>query len=68
MQCRRYFPPEYVARGRRSQTFDIFSFGVVMLELAAGRRAYGNIDSMTREQYIDEVRDAFSFSKTTDTF
>ena len=62
MQCRRYFPPEYVARGRRSQTFDIFSFGVVMLELAAGRRAYGNITSRTDpEQYIDEVRDAFSF-------
>ncbi|KAL6640640.1 hypothetical protein ACP70R_021763 [Stipagrostis hirtigluma subsp. patula] len=64
----RYWPPEYFPGRRRSPTFDIYSFGVLMLELVAGRKAYdnmrellvereahGNIDSITPEEFSPEI-------------
>ncbi|KAL6870964.1 hypothetical protein ACP4OV_014812 [Aristida adscensionis] len=61
----RYCPPEYLSRRRlRSPTFDIYSFGVLILELVAGREAcdnmldledHSNMDSNTREQCISEA-------------
>lgn len=35
-----YLAPEYVNRGRASKESDMFSFGVVALEIACGRRTY----------------------------
>lgn len=35
-----YIAPEYAYQGRASKESDIFSFGVVALELACGRRTY----------------------------
>lgn len=39
--CRGYLAPEYVFEGRLSEKVDIYSFGVVLLEVVSGRK---NID------------------------
>ncbi|WVZ54284.1 hypothetical protein U9M48_005106 [Paspalum notatum var. saurae] len=39
-----YMPPEYVGKGIRSTKFDIFSLGVVILEIIAGATARTRID------------------------
>ncbi|KAG5110137.1 hypothetical protein JHK82_039360 [Glycine max] len=37
-----YLAPEYINHGRASKESDIYSFGVVALEIACGRRTYQN--------------------------
>ncbi|EOX98620.1 Concanavalin A lectin protein kinase family protein isoform 4 [Theobroma cacao] len=41
-----YMAPEYVSKGKASKASDIYSFGVVVLEIACGRRS---IESKTKE-------------------
>lgn len=36
-----YMPPEYAMGGRFSEKSDVFSFGVLLLEIATGRRNSG---------------------------
>ncbi|CAL5083313.1 unnamed protein product [Urochloa decumbens] len=43
-----YMAPEYAMRGHYSTKSDVFSFGVLMLEIVAGRRNSGSYES---EQY-----------------
>ncbi|XP_030450860.1 L-type lectin-domain containing receptor kinase IX.1-like [Syzygium oleosum] len=38
---RGYLAPEYASEGRATKESDMFSFGVVALEIVCGRRAYG---------------------------
>lgn len=39
--CRGYMAPEYALRGQLTEKADVFSYGVVALELVSGR---GNLD------------------------
>lgn len=39
--CSGYMAPEYAIEGRFSEKTDVFSFGVVMLEIATGRKNTG---------------------------
>ncbi|KAL6596959.1 hypothetical protein ACP70R_047093 [Stipagrostis hirtigluma subsp. patula] len=48
----RYSPPEYKYGARRSATFDIYSFGVVVLELVAGCEAYTRLRNKIDETHI----------------
>jgi hypothetical protein len=36
--CRGYLAPEYATRGQVSDKVDVFSFGVLALEVVSGRR------------------------------
>ncbi|XP_015694851.2 cysteine-rich receptor-like protein kinase 6 isoform X2 [Oryza brachyantha] len=39
-----YMSPEYAMRGQYSIKSDVFSFGVLVLEIVTGRRSYGSYD------------------------
>ncbi|KAJ0660311.1 putative protein kinase RLK-Pelle-L-LEC family [Helianthus annuus] len=39
-----YLAPEYVTTGKASKESDVFSFGVVALEIASGRKAMDSVD------------------------
>ncbi|XP_063150326.1 interleukin-1 receptor-associated kinase 1 isoform X2 [Candoia aspera] len=49
-----YLPPEYVRTGMLSTAIDIFSFGVVLLELLTGRRPM-EIDSRGHSKYLKDL-------------
>ncbi len=36
--CRGYLAPEYATRGQLSEKVDVFSFGVLVLEIVTGRK------------------------------
>jgi serine/threonine protein kinase len=40
MQCSGYQPPEYIDRREISKMFDIFSLGVVMIQIVSGSKGY----------------------------
>uniref|UniRef100_A0A0K8RTX2 Interleukin-1 receptor-associated kinase 1-like n=1 Tax=Crotalus horridus TaxID=35024 RepID=A0A0K8RTX2_CROHD len=49
-----YLPPEYVRTGTLSTAIDIFSFGVVLLELLTGRRPM-EVDSHGHSKYLKDL-------------
>jgi interleukin-1 receptor-associated kinase 1/coatomer subunit beta' len=56
MSCRRYCPPEYIEHGYVSNKFDVFSLGVVMIELIAGSEGYSKAYETPSQEFIDHVR------------
>ena len=57
--CRGYMAPEYIDRGIISKKADIFSLGVIIVEIITGHRDYPNIGERTEtslKHYTDEVR------------
>jgi serine/threonine protein kinase len=55
MTCRGYLPPEYIERQIITKEFDIFSLGVIIAKLMAGREDYFKIDSMPENKFIKHV-------------
>uniref|UniRef100_A0A0E0I1Q4 Cysteine-rich receptor-like protein kinase 25 n=1 Tax=Oryza nivara TaxID=4536 RepID=A0A0E0I1Q4_ORYNI len=51
-----YMSPEYAMHGKYSIKSDVFSFGVLVLEIVTGRR---NLDSCDSEQDVDLINDAW---------
>ena len=49
-----YMSPEYAIHGKYSIKSDVFSFGVLVLEIVTGRR---NLDSCDSEQDVDLIND-----------
>lgn len=37
-KCSGYMPPEYAMKGRYSTKSDVFSFGVIILEIVSGKK------------------------------
>uniref|UniRef100_A0A5B7B4B2 Protein kinase domain-containing protein n=1 Tax=Davidia involucrata TaxID=16924 RepID=A0A5B7B4B2_DAVIN len=51
-----YVAPEYVATGRLTAKCDIYSFGVVLLELLTGRRAVDKTRASAEQELVDWVK------------
>ena len=47
--CRGYLAPEYLMWGQLSEKADIYSFGVLLLEIVSGRQ---NIDTNMQEEEV----------------
>ncbi|XP_062014069.1 L-type lectin-domain containing receptor kinase IX.1-like [Rosa rugosa] len=47
-----YIAPEYVIEGRASKESDMFSFGVVALEIACGRKSYNVNDNLPLYKWV----------------
>jgi interleukin-1 receptor-associated kinase 1/coatomer subunit beta' len=56
MQCSGYQPPEYIDRGVISKKFDIFSLGVMMIEIVSGPKGHWIHADMPNNKFIDFVR------------
>jgi serine/threonine protein kinase len=64
VSCSGYSPPEYIERGMISVKFDIFSLGVIIIKIMAGRMGYFKIVDMSSEQFIELVRKIVVFIET----
>ena len=60
--CRGYLAPEYAIRGQLSEKVDIFSFGIVALELVSGRNHFVPSLPPERAYLLDWVCDRFTIS------
>lgn len=55
MCCRGYIPPEYAIEGRYSTKSDVFSFGVLLLQITSGKKNtcyYGPDDNLDLLDYV----------------
>lgn len=55
-----YMAPEYIYTGRASKESDVFSFGVVALEIATGKKS---VDPMEKKSLVEWVWDLYGSGK-----
>jgi serine/threonine protein kinase len=48
--------PEYAMHGRYSSKSDVFSFGVLLLEIITGKQSSGSFDTELNEDLLGYVR------------
>lgn len=60
--CSGYTPPEYVETGRISEKFDVFSLGLMIIEIMTGHKKQSKRGEMSSKQFIDVVSDQKQFS------
>jgi serine/threonine protein kinase len=59
--CSGYRPPEYINEGLISIKFDIFSLGVVIINIMTGPKGYFKVAEMSPQQFIERVRQSAAF-------
>jgi len=52
-----YMPPEYIERCQITSKFDIFSLGVIIIQIMAGRKGYFELADMTSQEFIKLVHE-----------
>jgi len=52
----RYMAPEYATSGKLTDRSDVFSFGVVLLELISGRKPVDPTQPLGEESLVEWVR------------
>lgn len=57
----RYMAPEYAQSGKLTDRSDVFSFGVVLLELITGRKPVDASQPLGEESLVEWVRESSSF-------
>ena len=55
LQCRDYMAPEYINKGLISTKSDIFSLGVIIIEIVTGHRDYPDGTGISSEEFIELV-------------
>jgi serine/threonine protein kinase len=48
-------PPEYIERCQITSKFDIFSLGVIIIQIMAGREGYFKLADITSQEFIKLV-------------
>ncbi|XP_062205609.1 probable serine/threonine-protein kinase At1g01540 [Phragmites australis] len=51
----KYMPPEYVNDGYMSNKFDVFSLGVIIIDIMAGNSGYSRRSEMSPKQFVELV-------------
>ena len=49
-------PPEYIDGQQISPKFDVFSLGVIIIQVIAGQEGYYKYPDMSSQEFIDLVR------------
>lgn len=65
MKCSGYIPPEYAKEGLYSTKLDVYSFGVLLLQIISGKRTasfYGLNEDLNLLEYVSNIKQRFSFS------
>lgn len=55
-----YLPPEYIYYNLISNKFDIFSMGVIIMKIMAGRAGYFNSADMSSEEFTNLVQESWT--------
>ncbi|CAL4984393.1 unnamed protein product [Urochloa decumbens] len=50
-------PPEYIERHKITKKFDIFSLGIIIIQIVAGPKGYTKSDEMPSQQFIELVHE-----------
>lgn len=64
LPCSGYLPPEYIESNLISNKFDMFSLGVVMIKIIAGRCGRSKSAQMPPQEFINLVRNDMIFTLT----
>ncbi|VAI51763.1 unnamed protein product [Triticum turgidum subsp. durum] len=50
-----YMPPEYIQRNKISNKYDVFSLGVIIIQIIAGREGYSRYGDMSSQEFVGHV-------------
>lgn len=62
LSCGRYLAPEYASSGKLTDKSDVFSYGVMLLELITGRRPVDTTPSFMEDSLVDWVSSLFKLT------
>ena len=62
MSCSGYCPPEFIEQNYVSNKFDIFSLGVIIIQIVAGPEGYTKSDEMPSQRFVELVGNKLAVS------